>query len=235
MIGRPGRAQDSDDGRRGSDGHAVGAGRHRGLRRPYDRRPRAVCAVMVGEMPVGRSAQTHLLLYLDKRVDLRYGSMADQMSGDRIVEHRRVPRASPPPRSMPIKPPPPPPTAPDPKPTRKPAPTSTPESAPTASTEPAPSAAGGAIACVSSATTWPGGPARRDVAVLRNGVCRRWARVIKCCVTRRPSTRNGSSPRRRCPIPKSSAAGGRPAPAGRLTPRRSRQPTWPPSPSPLRA
>ena len=47
MIGRPGRAQDSDDGRRGSDGHAVGAGRNRqsGLRRPYHRRPRAVGAV----------------------------------------------------------------------------------------------------------------------------------------------------------------------------------------------
>jgi hypothetical protein len=42
--------------------------------------------------------------------------------------------------------------------------------------------------------------------------CRRWARGIKSCVTRRPSTPNGSSPRCRYPIPKSSAAGGRPAP-----------------------
>ena len=34
---------------------------------------------MVGEMPVERSAQLILLLYLDKRgVDLRYGSTADQ-------------------------------------------------------------------------------------------------------------------------------------------------------------
>ncbi len=41
-----------------------------------------VCAnrnwVMVGEMPVERSAQLILLLYLDKRVHLRYGSTADQ-------------------------------------------------------------------------------------------------------------------------------------------------------------
>jgi hypothetical protein len=36
MIGRPGRAQGSDDGRRRSDSHAGGAGRRRGLRRPYD-------------------------------------------------------------------------------------------------------------------------------------------------------------------------------------------------------
>ena len=34
--------------------------------------------VMVGEMPVERSAQPILLLYLDNGVDLRYGSTADQ-------------------------------------------------------------------------------------------------------------------------------------------------------------
>ena len=65
----------------------------------------------------------------------------------------------------------------------------------------------------SSATTWPwwtGWPTTSRCCA--TACCRRWARGIKSCVTRRPSTPNGSSPRCRYPIPKSSAAGGRPAP-----------------------